>query len=59
MQTAKGEFEALGAQMELVPNPRGKEFFPDGTEVDYPPILLGTYPAVPNPNKKTILLYGH
>lgn len=59
MDFAKSEFDKLGAKMRLVKNPAGMQMFQDGTEVEYPPILLGTYPAEFDSNKKTICLYGH
>jgi len=55
----KKQFEDLGCKMRLVDNPCGTQYFPDGVEVQYPPILLGTYPETFDPKKKTILLYGH
>jgi len=55
----KQEFEKLGAKMEICQNPNKTEFFPDGQELELPPICLGTYPSTPSPNKKTILIYGH
>lgn len=59
LEIGKKAFEDLGAKIDLHPNPRGKQIFPDGDEVDYPGILLGHYPPVADPNKKTILIYGH
>jgi len=55
----KEEFEKLGAKMEICENPNKTEFFPDGQELQLPPICLGVYPAVEMENKKTILIYGH
>merc|ERR1712080_241460 len=45
--------------MKIVDNPEGNQVTPDGETIPYPPILLGEYPATPDANKKTILLYGH
>jgi len=60
MHQAKAEFiETLGAKMWLVDNPKGTQYFTDGEQVPYPPVLLGTYPETFDPAKKTILLYGH
>ena len=42
-----------------IENPLGMQIGPDGTSVPYPPILLGQYPPVLDPKKKTILIYGH
>merc|ERR1712168_897820 len=56
----KKEFEeSIGAKMKIVDNPEGMQVTPDGESIPYPPILLGEYPAKPDPPKKTILLYGH
>ena len=59
IKVAKEDFESLGAKMEIIDNPCKTEITPDGQELPLPPILLGTYPAVPDADKKTILLYGH
>jgi len=56
---AQKEFDALGAKTWIEKNPKGMEMTPDGEEVEYPPIMLGLYPAEPNPAHKTLLLYGH
>ncbi|KAJ8609070.1 hypothetical protein MRB53_039339 [Persea americana] len=45
---------SLGIEVESRDNPLGKQH---GTDMDLPPILLGTYGS--DPAKKTILVYGH
>lgn len=59
IELTKKEFEDIGCEMRIVNNPIEKQAFADGTIVNYPPVLLGTYPKVFDPAKKTILLYGH
>ena len=56
---AQKQYEELGAKMWKIENPLGMQIGPDGTSVPYPPILLGQYPPVLDPKKKTILIYGH
>lgn len=50
----KGELEAVGAEVTSVP--LGKQTL-DGQELDLPPALLAKIGD--DPNKKTILCYGH
>ena len=50
----QSELEQLGVVVESRPNPLGKQH---GTDVDLPPILLGTYGT--DPKKRTVLVYGH
>jgi Cys-Gly metallodipeptidase DUG1 len=47
------ELKALGATVEL--RELGKQ--PDHPELDLPPVILGRYGS--DPNKRTILVYGH
>jgi len=49
----------LGAVMKIHENPCGEQVCPDGSKIKWPGIILGHYPAVPDPKKKTILIYGH
>lgn len=58
LEVAKEEFVQLGADMRLVDNPLPPTFGRNGEELPYPPMLLGTYPPVPDPNKKTFLRVG-
>ena len=46
------ELESLGAQVELADNPLGKQKLPDGSEIQLPPILLGTLGN--DPKKHTV-----
>lgn len=55
MQWAQKHLEALGASIELRDN--GQQTLPDGTVLNFPPILLGTLGN--DTKKKTVLLYGH
>ena len=50
----QAQMEALGIDVESRDNPLGKQ---QGTDIDLPPILLGSYGS--DPAKKTILVYGH
>lgn len=50
----EGEMKALGIEVESRKNPLGKQA---GTDMDLPPILLGSYGS--DPKKKTVLVYGH
>lgn len=59
VEIAEKLFSTLGAKMFTVANPLKSQFSPDGDEIPLPPILLGTYPEVPCPDKKTLLIYGH
>jgi len=59
LELAMSEFKELGVDCTLHKNPVGKQIGPDGDEVDYPGIITGSYPAQPDPAKKTILIYGH
>lgn len=47
--------EGLGAQCEL--RELGKQTLADGSQLDLPPVLLGTLGQ--DPGKKTLLVYGH
>ena len=49
------EFERLGATTEL--RDMKMQTLPDGSEIPLPPVLLGTLGT--DPNKKTLLVYGH
>lgn len=49
------EIEKLGGSIELTDN--GQQKLPDGTEIPYPPILLGTLGN--DAAKKTLCIYGH
>lgn len=49
------EIEKLGGSIELTDN--GQQKLPDGTEIPYPPILLGTLGS--DAAKKTLCIYGH
>ncbi|CAG9770388.1 unnamed protein product [Ceutorhynchus assimilis] len=55
MEWAQVRLQKLGATTEL--REIGNQQFPDGTVLKYPPILLGKLGN--NPNKKTVLVYGH
>uniref|UniRef100_A0A1I7YS90 M20_dimer domain-containing protein n=1 Tax=Steinernema glaseri TaxID=37863 RepID=A0A1I7YS90_9BILA len=48
-------FQKLGVKCEQKPN--GVQTLPDGTTIDLPPILFGQLGS--DPNKKTLLVYGH
>ncbi|BFZ57476.1 hypothetical protein PYCC9005_004528 [Savitreella phatthalungensis] len=50
----KCELESLGVVVESRANPLGKQH---GTDIDLPPILLGTYGT--DAAKPTVLVYGH
>lgn len=50
----EGQMRDLGIEVESRKNPLGKQI---GTDMDLPPILLGTYGT--DPAKKTVLVYGH
>lgn len=52
----KGEFEKLGATMQLHENPLKKQTI-EGEEVPLPPIVTGVYGS--DPAKKTVLIYNH
>ena len=47
--------EKLGATCEL--EDIGEQTLPDGSKLPLPPILLGSLGS--DPNKKTLLIYGH
>ena len=47
--------EDLGAECKL--EPLGEQTLPDGKKIPLPDILLGTLGK--DPNKKTLLVYGH
>ena len=51
------QLQALGATTELYDNPKGRQTFPGGEVVDFPPIILGRLGT--DPAKKTLLIYGH
>ncbi|XP_043261664.1 cytosolic non-specific dipeptidase isoform X2 [Colletes gigas] len=55
MKWAEVKLKDLGATTELVDI--GKQTLPDKSEIPLPPVLLGTLGC--NPQKKTVLLYGH
>lgn len=50
----ESQMKSLGIEVESRKNPLGKQH---GTDMDLPPILLGSYGA--DATKKTILVYGH
>lgn len=50
----QAELSRLGVVVESRTNPLGKQA---GTDIDLPPILLGTYGT--DPSKRTVLVYGH
>jgi len=54
---AEKQLQALGATTELYDNPKGRQTFPGGEVVDFPPIILGRLGT--DPAKKTLLIYGH
>lgn len=47
--------ESLGIQIELADV--GKQKLADGSQIDLPPVILGTYGN--DQTKKTVLIYGH
>ncbi|KXL43157.1 hypothetical protein M433DRAFT_5923 [Acidomyces richmondensis BFW] len=51
----KNQLEALGAHMEA--RQLGKQ--PGKEHLELPPAIIGRYPAQKDPNKRTILVYGH
>jgi len=51
------QLKELGATTELYDNPCGDQTFPDGRTAPLPPIILGRLGT--DPNKKTLLVYGH
>ncbi|KAK6766705.1 hypothetical protein RB195_026157 [Necator americanus] len=51
----KKKLEGLGATVQIVE--AGKQTHPDGQTLDIPPILFGCLGN--DPNKKTVLVYGH
>lgn len=51
----KSQLQALGAHMEA--RPLGKQ--PGKEHLELPPAIIGRYPAQKDPNKRTILVYGH
>lgn len=51
------QLKELGATTEVYPNPAGDQTFPDGRTAPLPPIILGRLGT--DPNKKTLLVYGH
>ncbi|KAL4225624.1 Metallopeptidase M20 [Mactra antiquata] len=55
VEWTKNELEKLGASCEL--EEIGDQTLPDGSTLPLPPILLGTLGS--DPNKKTLLVYGH
>ncbi|XP_076628449.1 cytosolic non-specific dipeptidase 2 [Colletes latitarsis] len=55
MKWAEVKLKDLGATTELVDI--GKQTLPDKSEIPLPPVLLGTLGC--DPQKKTVLLYGH
>ncbi|KAH3876943.1 hypothetical protein DPMN_000796 [Dreissena polymorpha] len=55
MEWTKQEMEKLGATCEL--EDIGEQTLPDGSKLPLPPILLGSLGS--DPNKKTLLIYGH
>ena len=57
MEFTKAHIERLGGAANLVDI--GMQTMPDGSKLPLPPILTATIPAVPDANKKTVLLYGH
>ena len=57
MDVTKKQLEDLGATCEMVPNPKGVQTFPCGRQAKFPDIILGRLGT--DPNKKTLLVYGH
>ncbi|XP_066250330.1 cytosolic non-specific dipeptidase-like [Euwallacea similis] len=55
LQWAVTKLQALGATVEL--RDIGTQKLPDGSEIPLPPVLLGNLGS--DPNKKTVLVYGH
>ncbi|KAK3592564.1 hypothetical protein CHS0354_000893 [Potamilus streckersoni] len=55
VEWTKTEMEKLGATCQL--EELGDQSLPDGTKIPLPPILLGELGN--DPNKKTLLIYGH
>lgn len=51
----KGQLQSLGAHIEA--RPLGKQ--PSKPDIDLPPAIIGRYPSKKDPNKRTVLVYGH
>ena len=47
----------LGGECTLYPNPAGMQKLDDESEIEFPPILLGSFGN--DPKKKTVCVYGH
>ncbi|KIH57899.1 hypothetical protein ANCDUO_11906, partial [Ancylostoma duodenale] len=51
----KKKLESVGATVQVIEN--GKQKLQNGKTIDLPPILFGVLGN--DPNKKTVLVYGH